>query len=133
MNAKQTLIAATVCAALAVAIGAFGAHWLPNYLARQNLAPAQQARQLDNLEIAARYQFYHALALLALGLWLRHERLTSSVVGPLFLAGILLFSGGLYVYAVAGIKSAARIVPIGGVCFIVAWISWAVQIARRGA
>ena len=108
---------------LAVAAGAFGAHALRSRLGPELLAV---------WETAARYQMYHALALLgvamAAGRWPGGGWATA---GWLFTAGILVFSGSLYLLAFSGVRWLGAITPIGGVCFLAGWI--ALALAARGA
>jgi len=103
-----------VLAGLAVAAGAFGAHGL-----RERLAPDM----LAVFETGARYQMYHALALLgvawAAGRW--PGGLTTAA-GWCFLAGIALFSGSLYVLSISGVRWLGAITPIGGLAFLVGWM-----------
>ncbi len=131
MNAKSWIVIAAIAGALAVICGAFGAHALPGWLAARGLDEATVLRRQNNLEIGVRYQMYHALALLAVG-WLQTQapsRLTSAA-GWLWLAGILLFSGCLYAYALTGIRLLAMIVPVGGVALIAGWLALAIGAAR---
>jgi uncharacterized membrane protein YgdD (TMEM256/DUF423 family) len=102
-----------VSALLAVGAGAFGAHAL-----RQQLTP----ERLEVFETAARYQMYHALALLAVA-WAvgRWPGGTTSTAGWLFLAGTVLFSGSLYLLSVTGIRWLGAVTPLGGVAWIAAW------------
>lgn len=104
---------------LSVAAGAFGAHALRAQL---------DARMLEVFETGARYQMYHALALLAVA-WLGTQVQTTAVhvAGWAFIAGILLFSGSLYAMAFSGVRALGAITPIGGVAFIVGWaaLAWA--------
>lgn len=96
-----------------MAAGAFGAHAL-----RDRLDPAD----LSTFETAARYQMYHALALLAVG-WLGergHRR--ANAAGALFLTGIVLFSGSLYVLTLCGIRWMGAVTPLGGVALITGWL-----------
>lgn len=98
---------------LAVAAGAFGAHGLRDRLSQDMLAI---------YEIAVRYQMYHALALLAVSL--AAARLPGSALnlaGWMFLAGVLIFSGSLYLLALTGIRWLGAITPLGGVAFLVGW------------
>jgi len=98
----------------AVAAGAFAAHAL-----RGRLEP----RMLEVFETAARYQMYHALALLGVG-WLA-ARSPSPVVtaaGWCFLAGIVLFSGSLYALTTIGLGRLGIITPIGGTLFLAGWV-----------
>lgn len=111
-----------VSGALAVGAGAFGAHAL-----RARLSPAM----LDVFETAARYQMYHALALLVVALLLdRRPGTATRIAGWLFVAGTLLFSGSLYAMALSGMRSLGAITPLGGVCFLVGWVSLAVAVGR---
>ena len=99
---------------LAVAAGAFGAHALKERLA---------AERLVQFELAARYQMYHALALIAAA-W-ASERFpggASRASGWLFVIGILIFCGTVYGLAFGAPRWLGAITPIGGVCFLVGWI-----------
>lgn len=121
--AKFLLISGAVAAALAVALGAFGAHGL-----RQRLSPDL----LAVFQTGVQYHFYHALGLLVAGL-IAQQLPAASLVrwsGGLMIAGIVLFSGALYVLAVTGIRALGAIAPIGGTAFIVAWVILAIAIVR---
>jgi len=104
---------------LAVAAGAFGAHGL-----REKL----DARSLEVFETAAKYQMYHALALLAVGGLAMTGRggAPLTVAGWSFLVGILIFSGTLYGLSISGIRWLGMITPIGGLAMIVGWIALAI-------
>jgi uncharacterized membrane protein YgdD (TMEM256/DUF423 family) len=82
-------------------------------------------------ETAVRYQMYHALALLAVG-WLagRSEGRLATLAGILFVAGILIFSGSLYVLVATDVRWWGAVTPIGGVAFIAGWIFLALAAAR---
>ncbi|MBI2821090.1 MAG: DUF423 domain-containing protein [Acidobacteria bacterium] len=98
----------------AVAAGAFGAHGLKSRLSPQ---------MLDIFELAARYQVYHSLALMIVGLAGPHAapaRLRWAGYG--FIAGILLFSGSLYLLALTGASLWGAVTPIGGVSFLLGWL-----------
>ena len=107
---------------VAVAAGAFGAH---------GLKPRLSSELLAVFETGARYQMYHALGLLAVGLVLGQGR-SASAAGWAMLAGIVLFSGSLYALALTGIRALGAITPLGGLCFLTGWaiLVWA---ALRGA
>ena len=109
-------------AGVAIAAGAFGAHAL-----RARLEP----RMLEVFETGARYQMYHALALLAVA-WVasRWPGALVNASGWLFLAGTLLFSGSLYAMAFTGVRALGAVTPLGGVCFIAGWICLAVAASR---
>jgi uncharacterized membrane protein YgdD (TMEM256/DUF423 family) len=115
---------ATLLGAFAVAIGAFGAH---------GLKPRLTDYQLSIFEKGVQYQFYHTLALLALALWMQvHPERAGQLqwVGWLFIGGIVLFSGSLYLLACRdllpfSVAWAGPVTPLGGLCFIAAWLWWA--------
>jgi uncharacterized membrane protein YgdD (TMEM256/DUF423 family) len=107
-----------MCAAaaglLGVALGAFGAHAL-----RSKLSPDMIAV----FETGARYQMYHAFALFAAAwAWSRWRSKVFGVAGGLFVAGILLFSGSLYLLAFTGTKAFGAIAPVGGLAFLAGWL-----------
>ena len=109
-------------AATGVAAGAFGAHAL-----RDKVEP----RLLEVFETGARYQMYHALALVAVGLVA--SRWPSSLLataGWLFVAGTLLFTGSLYAMTFTGIRALGAVTPVGGVCFIAGWLCLALAVAK---
>ena len=110
-------VAGAVSGAMAVMLGAFAAHSL-----KSHLEPAD----LQTFEVGARYQMYHALALVALGLVAgqRNHR-ALSLAGWLFCVGTILFSGSLYLLAVTGQHWLGAITPFGGVAFITGWIALA--------
>lgn len=105
---------------LGVMLGAFGAHGL-----RSSLASASDGmRRLEVWETAARYQLIHALALgLLAALAPRFQAQALPIAGYLFQAGIVLFSGSLYVVGFSGIRAFGAITPFGGLCFLAGWIS----------
>jgi uncharacterized membrane protein YgdD (TMEM256/DUF423 family) len=107
---------------VAVAAGAFAAHGL-----RARLAPDMLAA----FETGARYQMYHALALLAVA-WVAGAAPSrwADWAGKLFLLGTLLFSGSLYALALTGIGRLGLITPFGGVAFLAGWLCLAIA-ARR--
>ncbi len=115
--------AGSASAFLAVALGAFGAHGLRNILAADALAI---------FETGVRYQMYHALALLAVGLLtaVRGSSGTLTASGWLFVIGTIIFSGSLYLLSVTGIRWLGAITPLGGVCFLVAWALLVVSALR---
>ena len=98
--------------------GAFGAHAL-----RDRLTPAD----LATFETAARYQMYHALALLAVARQVARGHSRATLAGWLFLAGVLLFSGSLYILSLSGIGWIGVVTPLGGVAFIAGWLALALD------
>jgi uncharacterized membrane protein YgdD (TMEM256/DUF423 family) len=123
--AKTFLIAGALAAMLAVLLGAFGAHALRAKLTPDLLAIFQTGVQ---------YHFWHALGLLAIALALPHfpEAAALRWAGWLMLAGILVFSGSLYLLSVTGARWLGAITPLGGTAFIVAWALFAWAAIRSG-
>src|SRR5471030_2541374 len=115
MSAKRCLLAAALALAAAVALGAFGAHALKARLGADMLATYQTAVQ---------YHFWHALGLLGVGtLMVRFpESRALAWIAWLLVAGLLLFSGSLYLLALTGATWLGAVTPVGGVAFIAAWV-----------
>lgn len=110
-------------AMLAVAAGAFGAHALHARLSPEYLAV---------FETAARYQMYHALALLAVA-WVttRWPGPLPIWAGYLFVVGTALFSGSLYALSLTGIRWLGTITPLGGAAFLAGWLCLTLAVLRR--
>jgi uncharacterized membrane protein YgdD (TMEM256/DUF423 family) len=110
-------------AGIAVALGAFGAHALKARLSSDMLAV---------YDTGARYQMFHALALLAVAWastrWPHSAAITAS--GWLFVAGTLLFSGSLYALSLSGARGLGAITPIGGLAWLLGWAALAWGVAR---
>ena len=123
MTRPATIIAiAAIFGLLSVIAGAAGTHAL-----RDALDPGA----LRTFETAARFQMYHALALLAVGLLgMRWQTRWLIAAAILFALGVLLFSGSLYILALSGIGIFGAIAPIGGVCLMVGWASLIVAAFR---
>jgi uncharacterized membrane protein YgdD (TMEM256/DUF423 family) len=118
---KTFLLIGAVAGFLGVGLGAFGAHGL-----RARLSP----EMLSVFETAVRYHMYHALALVMTSVLT--TRLTGSLVsaaGWLFVGGIALFSGSLYLLAITGITSLGAITPIGGLALLAGWACLALAAA----
>lgn len=113
-----------VLAMLSVGIGAFGAHMLKAVISEE---------YLKVYETGVQYHMVHALALILIGLaagqWGESARLAWA--GRLIGAGIILFSGSLYILSTSGIKILGAITPIGGVCFLAGWTCFAVEAFSR--
>jgi uncharacterized membrane protein YgdD (TMEM256/DUF423 family) len=106
---------AAVLGGLSVAAGAFGAHALRDKISE---------RSLEIFDTGARYQMYHALALLIVALLLSRSEsppFTLIASGWLFIIGIAIFSGSLYALSLTGVKSLGAIAPLGGAAFIAGW------------
>lgn len=105
---------AGILGGLAVALGAFGSHALRSRL------PAEHLRIF---ETGVSYQMYHALALIGVGLMVpRFGSGLLSVAGWLFVVGILLFSGSLYMLSATRIRVFAAVTPFGGIAFVLGWL-----------
>jgi uncharacterized membrane protein YgdD (TMEM256/DUF423 family) len=115
---RTFLLAGALAGFVGVAFGAFGAHGLRGRLSPEMLAV---------FETGVRYQMYHALALMLVAAAAsRIESRLVSAAGWLFVTGIVLFSGSLYVLAVTGITVLGAITPLGGVAFLAAWACLAI-------
>ena len=120
MPTAQLFIAmASISGFLAVGFGAFGAHGLKNRLS---------AELLDVWHTAAQYQFWHTLALLGIGILLSQGSQLPNlqakylvISGWLFTAGIVIFSGSLYILCLSGVRWLGAITPIGGTLWLAAW------------
>lgn len=114
------LAIAAIFGGLSVAAGAFATHALKERLSE---------RSLEIFETAARYQMYHALALLFVALLLMQKKISHSTLvaaGWSFVIGIFFFSGSLYVLSLTNIKVLGAIAPLGGAAFIVGWLAIAI-------
>jgi len=108
---RTFIVLASINAFLAVALGAFAAHGLKTVL-----SPAA----LQAFKTGVDYQFMHALGLMAIGiLYKEYPRIGSA--GWIMFAGIILFSGSLYILSLTGVKALGMITPLGGLCFLIAW------------
>lgn len=122
MNARNIMVAGAWLGGLSVVFGAFGAHKLKVLLSEP---------MLNTFKTGVEYQFYHAIALLFMGIYL-HSNPNKKVVWAAYLmmAGILLFSGSLYVLAQKDllnyerwmVKAIGPVTPLGGLCFIAGWL-----------
>src|SRR5881275_1407156 len=118
-------VAGALLMALAVGLGAFGAHGL-----RERL----DAYSMGVYEKAVFYHFIHALGLLIVSFLVKtgtFSEFATSWVCWLLLAGIVIFSGSLYVLAVTGMRALGAITPIGGLCFIAGWLMLAWYLVLR--
>jgi len=114
MNQKQTLLCGSLLGLLGVALGAFGAHLLKSTLLQNG--------RVETYDLAVRYQFYHALALLLVGLLM--EKLGTAIfkwASLLIFVGVAIFSGSLYLFALTNTTTFAMITPLGGVLMLLGW------------
>jgi len=131
---QRWIAVGALLAAAGVALGAYGAHGLGKLLVGWGYEGEDLARRLANYETAVRYQMFHALGLVLVGLTLAGNApgvWRWSAWAMLF--GVLLFSGLLYVLALAGSswRWLGAIVPIGGLSLIVAWVLLAIGAMRK--
>ncbi|ARK11591.1 DUF423 domain-containing protein [Fibrivirga algicola] len=125
-QARWVIQIGSVLGLLGVGIGAFGAHSLR--------AKLEAAGRMDTFETAVRYQFYHALALVLVGIITQLLANNPAALKTLnwsaysFVAGTLIFSGSLYVLCLLGINWLGAITPIGGLFFLAGWglLFWSV-------
>jgi uncharacterized membrane protein YgdD (TMEM256/DUF423 family) len=116
MNGRFWIVSGAVLAAAAVSAGALGTHVLKETLRLPE-------SELQTFDVAVRYQMVHALALILVGLLVdRHDGRLWRAAGAAFLLGIVLFSGGLYLWLGTGIKPFVHVVPVGGLAWIVGWL-----------
>ncbi|MEZ5507308.1 MAG: DUF423 domain-containing protein [Gammaproteobacteria bacterium] len=120
---KTIIVIGAVAMALGVILGAFGAHGLKNKLTPDLLAVYQTGVE---------YHLYHALGLILVGVLINQFPQVAGLHtgGWLLLAGIVIFSGSLYVLAISGIRWLGAITPIGGTAFIAGWLWIGWSLAR---
>lgn len=125
--ARIWILIAALIGASGVTIGAYHAHGLEKQLEDAEYSQEKLAKKMDQCETAVRYQMYHALALLGVGivsLFRRSVFLQLAAIG--FLLGIAGFSGGLYLIVFADNMIHWSIVPLGGLTLILGWLAFAV-------
>ena len=116
----MVLVLGPTLAAISVAAGAFASHALKAQL---------DEYALGIWETAARYQMYHAIALLFVGLLALHGTASQALLngaGAGFIVGTILFSGSLYALSISGVKVLGAITPLGGAAFLAGWICLAI-------
>jgi uncharacterized membrane protein YgdD (TMEM256/DUF423 family) len=127
---KSFLLAGSVCGGLGVALGAFGAHGLQTITSDEKV--------IHGFQTAVQYQIYHALALLIVGILF--EKMPHRFIkwaGNCFIAGIILFSGSLYLLTFLKIqessmtKIAGPVTPLGGVFFMAGWLFLLIGVLKR--
>ena len=114
MNARICLVAASISGAIAVMMGAFTAHALKDILS---------SKLMTVMQTGVQYQFYHSLALLLVGLLLQQQAAALlKLSATLFLTGIMLFCGSLYLLAFSGVHWLGIVTPVGGLALIAGWL-----------
>jgi uncharacterized membrane protein YgdD (TMEM256/DUF423 family) len=120
---KFILLFSSISGALSVAIGAFGAHKFKDYLSA--------TKHTEVFETAVRYQFFHTLALLMIGiLFFQHQNKWLNWASLGFAGGILIFSGSLYILCATNIGKWGAVTPIGGLALIAGWIFLAIGLYK---
>ncbi len=121
---RPLLTTGAVIALLAVMAGAFGAHGLRGMVSD---------RGLEVFQTGVTYQMYHGIALVLVSLLSAAglSRRLLTVAGAFFIAGVVLFSGSLYLLALTDIRWVGPVTPLGGVCLIVGWAVLATAALRR--
>ena len=122
-TAKLFIVTGCIAALLAVALGAFGAHAL-----KARIAPELMSAYQTGVD----YHFYHALGIILVGLAVLHlpESALLKAAGWAMLAGIILFSGSLYLLASTGMRWLGAVTPAGGVAFLAAWGMFAAAVMK---
>ncbi|RMA66340.1 DUF423 domain-containing protein [Ulvibacter antarcticus] len=115
---KKIVVVACILAAITIGLGAFGAHGLKEMLSQESLS---------TFETGVRYQMYHSLAILILGLSTQIPSKVKKIVFWFFLFGIIFFSGSIYLLSIKQLLSfnvsfLGPITPIGGLLFILGWL-----------
>lgn len=131
-TARLWIVLGALSAALSVGMGAYHAHGLRKALERTGLEPLKVEQKLRDFEVGVRYEMFHALGIIAVGLLLHATgKKLFSVAGVMFLLGTLLFSGGLYLPVLTSIKLHWAIVPTGGMAYILGWLLIAIAAVRN--
>lgn len=122
MKSNTILILAALLGALTVALGAFGAHALKSTLMANG--------RLETYELAVRYQFFHVLALITIGIL--HDRIKGlTTAAVLMVIGIFIFSGSLYILSLANQPMWGAVTPFGGIALIAGWLAFAWAVYRQ--
>ncbi len=120
---KSIIITGAIFAGLAVILGAFGAHGLKTKISPEDLTI---------FETGVKYQMYHALGLILIGILGFHfQENTIQLPALLLVIGILVFSGSLYILVLSGLRWMGAITPLGGLAFIAGWLLLAFNLYRN--
>ena len=114
MIIKISFLFAAAAGALAVVLGAFGAHGLSGRI---------EERLFETFQTAVEYQMYHSLALMMVAILMREwgRSLALDIASYAFILGVLMFSGSLYGLVLTNMEWLGPVTPVGGLCFIVGW------------
>ncbi|WP_188207675.1 DUF423 domain-containing protein [Alkalibacillus aidingensis] len=119
---KLILMIGAISGFITVALGAFGAHGLESKLTE---------KMMQTWEKAVQYQMFHTTAIFIAAILLVVSEVTTFQTSAwVFLIGIILFSGSLYVYSLTGAKTFAMITPLGGVAFLIGWVILAYGVTK---
>lgn len=122
---KLILSIASISGALAVGLGAFGAHALK--------AKLEATDRLSTYQTAVQYHFYHTIALLAIGILMyKMESNWLNYSAYMMTGGILIFSGSLYTLCLTNMRWLGAITPIGGLLFILGWLFLLLAVLKQG-
>jgi len=119
---KTALCTGIIFAFLSVGLGAFGAHGIKQRVSADMLAI---------WNTAVTYQFFHALALILLAMWMKQSAAELSAAFWFFTMGIVIFSGSLYALVLLDIKVLGAVTPVGGVSFLVGWVIWLMAVVKN--
>lgn len=121
---EKIIVVGALFGAFAVLFGAFGAHGLKDFLIAHQM--------LEVYDTAVRYQFYHVFAIFITAFCMNeYQSKILKWAFVLFVVGILMFSGSLYILAITQYKMMGMITPIGGVFLIIGWVCIAASFFRR--
>lgn len=124
MKPNNILAIGAILVALSVIIGAFGAHYLKPILLIYN--------RIETFETSVKYQFYHSFGILVCGILAKqYPDKNLNYIVLLFITGILIFSGSLYILCITNINWLGAITPIGGILFILGWLLLAYKLSKN--
>ena len=119
---KKITLVAGLSGALAILLGAYSAHGLENYLASTGISTETQTRRLAQFETGVRYHLFHSVVLLCLAALPFGKDRAKRKASWLFVLGLLLFSGSLYLLVFLNLPILGAITPLGGLSWIAGWI-----------
>ena len=119
---RRILITASIAGATGVILGALGAHGLEDLLAFRGIDSELIPKRVEQFDVGVRYHLIHTVALLALASVPFGKARVRRWVARLFLAGLIFFSGSLYLLVLTNVPQLGAITPIGGAIWIVAWL-----------
>ncbi len=140
LHGRSALLIGTIVCGMAVALGAFGAHALEGAIGKW-YESGVAIKRLANWHTAVEYQFFHGIALICLGLWQNftahgttpHRSAGMVTAMACYVAGIVFFSGGLFLWVLTASKVFVAIVPLGGLCFLLGWLAFFLTVLKQQA